>query len=182
MILASASPQRREILSRLGVPFTIEVSGVVEIEEGPPHEVAIENAYRKAARVANRSPEATVLGVDTVVARGACLYGKAESREQARATLSALSGRRHVVIGGACLIEAGRTRTLAASTTVQFRALDERTIERYLDTEEWRDRAGAYAIQGRGALLVASIEGDYWNVVGLPLAALVDIAPQLFRL
>ena len=180
LILASASPQRREILSRLGVEFTVEVSGVEELEAGPPHEVAIENAYRKAARVAERFPQATVLGVDTLVVLGARIYGKAEDREQARATLRALAGRRHAVIGGACLIEAGRARTLAATTQVQFRPLEDEAIERYLDTGEWRDRAGAYAIQGRGALLVSAIEGDYLNVVGLPLAALAELAPNPF--
>ena len=120
-----------------------------------------------------------MLGVDTVVALGAKIYGKPADREHARATLMALCGRRHAVIGGVCLIEAGRVRTVAARTVVDIRPLDEDAIERYLDTEEWRERAGGYAIQGRGALLVKSIEGDYWNVVGLPVAAIVELEPEL---
>ena len=95
-------------------------------------------------------------------------------------TLAALAGRQHAVISGVCLIEAGRTRTLAPTTLVTIRPLDAAAIDRYLDTGEWRDRAGAYAIQGRGALLVRAIEGDYLNVVGLPVAALVELVPALF--
>jgi septum formation protein len=179
LILASGSPQRRAILERLGVEFTVRVPGVEELEAGPPAEVAIENAYRKAAAVAQREPEGTVLGVDTVVALGARLYGKPPDRQAARETLAALSGRRHAVIGGLCLIEHGRTRTLAATTEVQFRSLAAAEIEAYLDLGEWVRRAGAYAIQERGALLVAAIAGDYLNVVGLPVAAIMDISPGL---
>ncbi len=157
----------------------VRASGVEEVEQGPPPEVAIENAYRKAAAVASQAPQATVLGVDTLVALGARVYGKPTDRGQARRTLQDLGGRRHSVIGGLCLIEAGRVRTLVASTQVEFRALDEHTIERYLDTDEWRGRAGGYAVQGRGALLVRSIEGDYLNVVGLPVAALAELSPGL---
>jgi nucleoside triphosphate pyrophosphatase len=144
--------------------------------------VAIENAYRKASAIADAAPEATVLGVDTVVALGGRIYGKPRDRDQARETIGALAGHRHAVIGGLCLIEAGRVRTRAATTLVTVRPLEAAGIESYLDTGEWRDRAGAYAIQGRGALLVSSIEGDYLNVVGLPVAALVELAPQILGL
>ena len=100
--------------------------------------------------------------------------------DQARATLEALSGRRHTVIGGLCLISPeGRPRTAAATTSVVFRALDARMLRWYLETSEWRQRAGAYAIQGHGAALVKAIEGDYLNVVGLPAALLLDLAPEL---
>jgi septum formation protein len=153
-----------------------------ELEQGPPGEVAIENAYRKASAVAAAEPEATVLGVDTVVALGGRIYGKPRDRDHARESLQALAGRRHAVIGGLCLIEGGRVRTLAASTLVTVRPLDAAAIEGYLDIGEWRDRAGAYAIQGRGALLVSSIEGDYLNVVGLPVAALAELAPHVLGL
>ena len=153
-----------------------------ELEQGPPDEVAIENAYRKASAVAAGEPEATVLGVDTVVTLGGRLYGKAADRDHAREMLGALAGHRHTVIGGLCLIEAGRVRTLAATTLVTFRPLDGAAIESYLDIGEWPDRAGAYAIQGRGALLVSCIEGDYLNVVGLPVAALAQLAPHVFGL
>lgn len=178
MILASRSPQRRAILEQLGVSFSVVAPDVEELVSGPPHEVAVENAYRKASAVAGGG--VPVLGVDTVVALGSTIYGKPASVDDARATLSALSGRRHLVISGLCLVGfEGRTRTSAATTTVEFRALDERLVEWYLDSGEWRERAGGYAIQGLGAALVRSIEGDYFNVVGLPVALLLDLAPEL---
>jgi septum formation protein len=120
-----------------------------------------------------------VLGVDTVVTVGGRLYGKPRDRADAAEMLRALSGRRHAVISGLCVIEPGRTRTAAARTAVEFRELDDAAIGSYLDTGEWRERAGAYAIQGRGALLVREIEGDYLNVVGLPVATLIDLMPRL---
>ena len=179
LILASRSPQRRAILEQLGIAFSVVVSDAEELTSGPAHEVAIENAYRKAAAVAAHAPDAPVLGVDTVVALGSRLYGKPADLAAARATLTALSSRRHVVIGGVCLIQDGRSRTAATTTLVEFRALDEALLEWYLAGGEWRQRAGGYAIQGRGAALVARIEGDYSNVVGLPVATLLELAPGL---
>lgn len=152
-----------------------------ELDSGPPEEVVLENAYRKAAAAARPDDELPVLGVDTVVALGSRIYGKPSDRDHARETLGELQGRRHVVVSGICLIEPGRTRTAAARTLVDFRALDGRALEAYLDTGEWRERAGGYAIQGRGAVLVRAIEGDYLNVVGLPVAALLDLAPGLLE-
>ena len=123
-----------------------------------------------------------MLGVDTVVALGPRIYGKPADEVEARNTLRTLAGQRHTVIGGLCLVSAdGRSRTAAATTGVVFRALAEELVEWYLDTGEWRDRAGAYAIQGRGAALVKAIEGDYLNVVGLPVALLLELAPELLR-
>jgi nucleoside triphosphate pyrophosphatase len=153
---------------------------VDELELGPPAEVALENAFRKAQAVAARHPEEElILAVDTVVALGSRLYGKPAGTQDAEATLRALSGRRHAVISGLCLIQAGRDRTAAATTLVDFRPLEQRMIEWYLETEEWRGRAGAYAIQGRGAALIDRIEGDYSNVVGLPVATLLALASGL---
>jgi septum formation protein len=151
------------------------VPDVEELEEGPPGEVAVENAYRKAAAV----DAPLVLGVDTVVALGSRIYGKPADTAAARETLSALSGRRHAVISGVCLISEGRDRTAAATTYVDFRGLDSALIEWYVSSGEWRERAGGYAIQGRGAALVERIEGDYSNVVGLPVTTLLQIAPGL---
>ncbi len=179
LILASRSPQRRAILEQLGIAFSVVVPEVEELEAGPPHEISIENAYRKAAIVAQDAVDALVLGVDTVVCIGARMYGKPVDPAEARATLRALSGRRHAVISGVCLIEDGEQRTAAASTVVEFRALDEELIDWYLASGEWRERAGGYAIQGRGAALVAAIEGDYLNVVGLPVPTLLDLTPDL---
>jgi septum formation protein len=178
LILASRSPQRRAILEQIGASFEVRVTDAEELTAGPPEEVALENAYRKAAAVGDQ-PRAAVLGVDTIVTLGSRIYGKPADRHAAGETLRALSGRRHAVISGLCLIEGDRIRTAAARTVVEFRELPEDAIERYLDTGEWRERAGGYAIQGRGALLVRAIEGDYLNVVGLPVAILVDLAPWL---
>jgi septum formation protein len=151
---------------------------VDELEEGPPREVALENAFRKAAAVADAAT-APVLGVDTVVALGRKIYGKPRDADEARATLLALSGRAHTVISGVCLIEETRPRTAVATTVVEFRRLGEELVDWYVNSGEWRERAGGYAIQGRGAALVQRIEGDYLNVVGLPLSTLLELAPWL---
>jgi septum formation protein len=178
LILASSSPQRRAILEQLGIAFEVRAPQVEELDEGPPHEVAVENAFRKASAV---SAEAAVpvLGADTIVALGARMFGKPADRAAARVTLEALSGARHQVIGGLCLIAGGAPRTAAVTTTVTFAVLDETLIEWYLDCGEWRERAGAYAIQGRGAALVKRLEGDYLNVVGLSAARLLELMPEL---
>jgi septum formation protein len=180
LVLASRSPQRRAILDQLGVDFEVVVpAGVEELTSGPPHEVVAENAYRKAAAVAADRPEATVLGVDTEVAIGARVYGKPSSVDDARVMLTALSGRRHTVLSGVCVFADGRPRTVVESTAVDFRPLDDAVLDWYLAGEEWRERAGGYAIQGRGAALVARIEGDYFNVVGLPVPTLLELLPSL---
>lgn len=146
---------------------------------GPPPEIAAENAYRKASAVAEVSPEALVLGVDTVVALGVRAYGKPVDHRDAREMLTALAGRAHQVISGLCLIDAGRAHTTTVTTTVEFRQLDDAILNWYVTTGEWQDRAGGYAIQGKGAALVAAIDGDYLNVVGLPLATLLELNPRL---
>jgi len=179
LILASRSPQRRAILDQLGVPFSVLVPEIEELDSGPPDEVVLENAYRKAAAAARGHPDALVLGVDTVVCIGGQVYGKPDDAAQARSTLEALSGRTHAVISGICLFEGGRARTAAASTLVEFRSLDHVLLDWYLASGEWRDRAGAYAIQGRGAALVRRIAGDYLNVVGLPVSTLLELEPAL---
>jgi septum formation protein len=165
----------------LGVSFTVVVADVEELEAGPPDEVAVENAYRKAAAVADAHTGTLVLGVDTIVVLGSRIYGKPGDRDEAEAILRALAGRRHTVVSGICLIEDGRARTAAAHTAVDFRRFDDATLEWYLDSEEWRDRAGGYAIQGRGAALVAGIDGDYLNVVGLPVTTLLELAPAVLH-
>jgi septum formation protein len=179
VILASRSPQRRAILEQLGVAFSVDAPEVEELEAGPPHEVAVENAYRKASAVAPSHPDALVIGVDTVVSIGPRLYGKPTDAPHARSILLALTGRRHLVTSGLALIEHGRARTAAATTAVAFRELEEELIGWYLASGEWRDRAGGYAIQGRGAALVAAVEGDYLNVVGLPVATLLELVPGI---
>jgi nucleoside triphosphate pyrophosphatase len=179
-VLASRSPQRRAILEQVGIEFSVAVPDVEELEQGPPEEVALENSYRKAAAVAAQgSADALVLGVDTVVSIGIRLYGKPANEHEALETLRALSGRRHRVISGLCLLSGDQTRTAAVITEVEFRALEAGLLDWYVASGEWRERAGGYAIQGRGAALVARIEGDYQNVVGLPLATLLELEPEL---
>ncbi len=177
LILASASPQRRAILEQIGVSFEVRVPHVDELSDGPAAEVAMENAYRKASAIA--PAPLPVLGVDTVVSLGREIFGKPRDAAHAAAMLAALAGVGHLVISGVCLIEAGRVRTAAAQTVVEFRALDRAAIDAYVRTGEWEGRAGAYAIQGRGATLVSRVDGDYLNVVGLPVATLLELAPQL---
>jgi len=181
LILASRSPQRRAILEQLGIAFEVVVPDLDELTDGPPHELVAENAYRKAAAVAagKSGASALVLGVDTIVALGSRVYGKPADVSSARDTLTSLAGRRHTVLSGVCLIDGDRVRTTVASTGVQFRALDAALIDWYVETDEWRERAGGYAIQGRGAALVQSIDGDYLNIVGLPVATLLELAPEL---
>jgi septum formation protein len=157
----------------------VRPAGVEELEQGDPYVVAEENARRKAQAVA--AGEALVLGVDTMVALEARIYGKPADPDEARATLQALSGATHEVVSGIALAGAGEVRSTTAVTEVTFRALSEEVVQWYVQTGEWRDRAGGYAIQGRGAALVQGIRGDYLNVVGLPVAALLDMEPTLLR-
>jgi septum formation protein len=179
LILASRSPQRRAILQQLGIAFTVVVPEVQELTAGPPHELVAENAYRKASAVAAEHPDRVVLGVDTIVALGTRMFGKPADLDAARETLRTLRARRHTVLSGICLLAGGRARTAVACTEVQFRAFDEPMLDWYLESGEWRERAGGYAIQGRGAALVAAIDGDYLNVVGLPVTTLLELAPEL---
>jgi septum formation protein len=179
LVLASRSPQRRAILERLGVDFVVRPSDIEELEQGDPPAVALENALRKATALAPVSGE-LVLGVDTVVALDGVLYGKPATADQAAATLRALSGRTHTVISGLALVAAGaQPLTQAESTAVSFRELDEPMIEWYVASGEWQGRSGGYAIQQAGGALVRRIDGDYTNVVGLPLAVLLDLCPSL---
>jgi septum formation protein len=181
LVLASRSPQRRAILESLGVPFTVRAVDVVEEDSGLPATVAGENALRKAL-AAGGGPGEVVLGVDTLVATELQLWGKPPDEGAARETLRRLAGRTHEVHSGVALVRAGAVTATAAVTRVTFRALDERMIDWYIASGEWRGRAGGYAIQGRGGALVDRLEGDYLNVVGLPVGALLDIWPNLFEL
>ena len=181
MVLASRSPQRSAILQQLGVPFRVVPSRHDEaLVPGDAVATVVANARGKAAEVAQReaaglAPGDLVLGVDTVVVLGDRVLGKASSAAQAGAFLHDLAGRRHVVASGLCLIgEDGRSWSAHARTTVTFRDLTPQAVAVYVATGEWRERAGAYAIQGFGSALVTAVEGDYWNVVGLPVPLLLE--------
>jgi septum formation protein len=179
LILASASPQRKAILEQLGVEFRVEAPAVEELVAGDPAEVVEQNALRKAR--ARARPNERVLGADTAVVLDGEVFGKPGGAAEAETFLQRLSGREHEVMTGIVLVDAAGERSAVAVTRVRFRALDRFDLDWYLATGEWRDRAGGYAIQGRGAALVEWIEGDYWNVVGLPVAALLRLVPDLLR-
>lgn len=175
LILASGSPQRRAILEQLGVPFRVEAPEVEELTDGDPRELVLENALRKLRAV----PGELVLAVDSTVVWDGRAHGKPADAAEAERFLRELSGRWHEVMGAIALREGGQERTEVAVTRVRFRDLGRADIERYLASGEWRERAGGYAIQGLGAMLVEEVQGDYLNVVGLPVPALLRLAPEL---
>jgi septum formation protein len=175
LILASASPQRRAILAQVGLPFTVQPAGVEELTSGEPAAVAAENARRKALAV----PGELVLGADTLVTVDGEILGKPRDAAQAVEYVARLAGRAHEVVGGIALAREGEVMAEAVDITeVIFRALTAEEVEAYVGLGEWDGRAGGYAIQGAGAALVRSITGDYLNVVGLPLARLLDVLPH----
>jgi septum formation protein len=187
LVLASASPRRREILTALGIPFEVVVPDVEELRDGRPEDVVVENARRKAAAGLEAAGEgALTLGVDTEVILDGRLLGKAADRAEARERLEALAGRTHTVLSGVVMYGAPHPgserveRSGVARSEVTFRELDEATLETYVASGEWRDRAGAYAIQGLGSILVERVQGDFSNVVGLPVRLLLELAPELF--
>jgi septum formation protein len=181
LLLASTSPQRRAILVQLGVPFDVVVP---RYDEGPagddPVGMVREYARGKARSVIGAAGERPVLGIDTAVVLDGRIFGKPGNAGEAEAMLEALSGRTHEVVSGLCLATPGWEEVGHEVTRVSFRALDARDLAAYIGTSEWQGRAGAYAIQGRGAALVERIEGDYLNVVGLPAALLVNLLAERF--
>jgi len=174
IVLASTSPQRRAILTQLGIPFEVVPPAFEEEEGGDP----VEHAAGKARSV--DGGDRPVLGVDTVVLCRGEQLGKPADEDDARRMLEELSGWTHEVLSGLCL-RRGEWEELHSETTfVRFRPLDDADITHYLRSGEWRNRAGGYAIQGLGASLVERIEGDYLNVVGLPGALLIRLLAEHF--
>jgi septum formation protein len=167
------------MLERLGVSFEVRVSGVEEIVHGDPAEVVLANALLKARSVAATGE--IVIGCDTDVVLEDHLIGKPEDEVRAHEYLAQLSGRTHRVLSGLAVLGPAddQARTGVVESLVTFRELDNTEIERYLASGEWRGRAGGYAVQGRGSALVASVEGDIANVIGLPVGLLMDLAPEL---
>jgi septum formation protein len=163
------------------VAFEIRPVDVEERDQGPPDAVASWNAERKAeaAGALGLPPGGVAMGADTVVALDGQLYGKPGDEEEARATLEALSARTHDVVTAVVLWRPESVRGVAVFTKVDFRRIEPSLMNWYLASGEWRGRAGGYAIQGRGAALVDSIRGDFFNVVGLPVPALLDLWPDL---
>lgn len=177
LILGSGSPRRRELLSVITPHFTVRTADADEsLPEGIQPDEAVELlSRRKAEAVFGRLPDpenALVLGADTVVFLAGHILGKPHSHEEALRMISALSGKTHRVCTGVTLLSREKTLTFHEETEVTFYPLTPEEIERYCSLPEPYDKAGAYGIQGAGALLVAGIRGDYYNVMGLPIAAL----------
>ena len=183
ILLASTSPQRRAILEQLDLPFDV-VEPEYEEHDPPdadPVDLVCEHARGKARSVAHLGgPHRPVLGVDTTVAIDGAILGKPANAAEAERMLELLAGKTHTVVSGLCLLTPAWEVVEHASTDVTFRGLTPRELGHHLAHGEWEGRAGAYAIQGRGAALVERIEGDYLNVVGLPAALLVRILAERF--
>jgi septum formation protein len=182
LLLASTSPQRRAILEQLGLPFEVVAPRYEEetLPEGDAVEFVRRHAQGKARSVADEAGDRPVLGVDTAVVRGGRIFGKPRDAAQAEEMLEQLAGRTHLVVSGLCLLTPAWEVVEHEATRVTFRPLTPRDLAAYVASGEWEGRAGAYAIQGRGAALVRRIEGDYLNVVGLPAALLVRLLSDRF--
>jgi len=188
VVLASGSPQRREILGKLGVEFEVVVPGVEELSGGDPEHEVLENARRKARAVAAQFPpppagaSTWVIACDTDVVLDGRALGKPADAAEAREYLDRMSGRAHTVMSGLVVIADGVERAGLDRSTVVFKQLSEAEKERYVRFGEWRGRSGGYAIQTLGSALVARLEGSVSNVVGLPVGLLADLAPELLHI
>lgn len=175
LILASASPRRKELLAREGYDFEVIVSDVDEVvnHDDPPHKIAMSIASQKALAVSEKFPSDVVLGADTIVVCNEEILGKPKSREDAARMLRMLSGRSHHVYTGVCLATGAQTECFFECTEVRFRPLSDDEIYDYIDGGEPMDKAGAYGIQGDGGKFVTGLGGSLSNVIGLPVEALV---------
>lgn len=186
LILASDSPRRKELLKKLNIPFTTCSPNVDETisKELLPSDIVTTLAKRKAAAVAGQNPDSIVIGADTIVVNNKKVLGKPESRQKAMQMLTELSGRTHSVYTGIAVLFGDKEELFYEKTDVEFWELAKADIQQYLDSGEPFDKAGAYGIQGRGALFVKAISGDYYSVVGLPISRLsrvlsaMDLTPS----
>lgn len=178
LVLASGSPQRREILQKLGVEFEVVVPGVEELTDGDPEHLVVENARRKAEAVSDEG--CLVVACDTDVVLDGEVLGKPADATEAREYLDRMSGRAHTVMSGLVVREDREERSGLEQTSVVFKDLSESEKERYVRFGEWEGRSGGYAIQTLGSTLVARLEGSVSNVVGLPVGLLAELAPALF--
>ncbi|MDR1648705.1 MAG: Maf family protein [Synergistaceae bacterium] len=174
IVLASGSPRRRELLKGLGWDFETAVSEIDEsaLPGETPEALCVRLAEAKAAAVAESRKNALVVGADTIVVVDGEVLGKPRDRPESLSMIRRLQGRAHEVLTGLALIWEETAARGLERTTVRFRPLNDAALQAYADTGEGMDKAGAYAVQGKGALLVSAIEGDYFNVVGLPLCRL----------
>jgi len=180
LLLASASPRRGELIARFRPDVIIVPSSVEEASTGDPWVRVAENARAKALDVAGRE-HGWIVAADTVVALDGAMLGKPRSADEAARMLGRLSGRTHNVLSGLCVLDTatGRSREAVECTEVTFRALDDAEIRDYVRQEEPLDYAGGYAIQGRAALFVERLHGDFYNVMGLPLFCLESLLREL---
>lgn len=172
LILASASPRRRELMQLFGIPFTV---GAADIDETMNPELPPEQEVARVSRLkaqALAAPDAVVVAADTIVVLDGKVLGKPKSKEEAVQMLTALSGRSHRVMTGCTVMSAERAETFTEITAIHFRELTAEEIENYVATGEPMDKAGAYGIQGGAALFCEGMEGDYYNVMGLPVCRL----------
>lgn len=174
IILASASPRRRELMDLAGYDFEVICADIVEVvpENAQPQDVVMSLALQKAQAVAAEHENDVVVGSDTVVALDGKILGKPHSEQEACEMLRSLSGRTHKVFTGVAVVGGGKVKNFFDETDVEFYPLDDGEIRKYVATGEPMDKAGAYGIQGKGAVLVKKINGDFFNVMGLPISKL----------
>ncbi len=175
IILASASPRRKELLTVAGLDFEVKVKDVDEtVPEGTnPIDAAIMTATKKATAVAEDYKDCVVIGADTIVVAENTILGKPRDKADAKRMLTMLSGVEHEVITGVCIACDDKINSFAQVSKVKFFELSEQEIDAYVATDEPMDKAGSYGIQGKGCTLVEKIEGDYFNIVGLPVAKVI---------
>lgn len=172
IILASASPRRKEILELADLEFDVMPSDAQELTtKTAPNEVVMELASIKAKDIYKKSEkQSMIVGADTVVAYQGQILGKPTDEADAKRMLTMLSGQTHEVYTGVCVIEDGKTKTFYEETKVTFYEISDEQIDYYIKTGEPMDKAGSYGIQGKAAVFIKGIEGDYYNVVGFPIA------------
>ncbi len=186
IILASKSPRRREILENTKVKFSVKESKIEEVikESELPKQTVMRLAYEKALDVAKNNHKSVVIGADTIVVINEQILGKPKNEEEAYNMIKLLSGKTHYVITGFALINLNLDKTIidCEVSKVTFKELTKECINDYISTKESLDKAGAYGIQGFGSLLVKSIEGDYFNIVGLPISKVSDYLKKEFEI
>lgn len=184
IILASASPRRKQILSQMGLNFEIDVPASIDeqsfIEPANLEESLKKLAEKKAESIADKNISALILGADTVVCTNTAILGKPANHEEAYTMLKQLAGKKHYVKTAVALIcqECGFSQSLVETTEVYFRNLADSEIEEYLKDDEYKDKAGAYAIQGQALVFIDKINGCYYNVVGLPVAGTIKLLKE----
>lgn len=187
IILASSSPRRKELLEKAGIDFTVRPSGIAEdlpFTRKAPHHYAMALSAQKARDVQQEDRDEIIIAADTIVVKEGVLFPKPADDQQAAEFLRELSGKTHQVITGVTVLAGGEQYDFAGLSQVKFKRLDDELIEQYVASGDARDKAGAYGIQTQGMLFVEMIAGDYQNIVGLPVAELVELLrdEELIRL